>query len=149
MTSWYKELLKILAEEKRLLTELHEIVSEERDAIVGLKAEELERILRKKESTLVKLSMWESERERLLKRNGHEGKSMKAIIEFLKSTAEREIVAEAEELFDKMKTILSSIEDIQRINQQLIDHSLIQIGAAIKFLENFGITAKSTLSREA
>lgn len=53
------------------------------------------------------------------------------------------------ELYYSMKTLLNAISEIQRINEQLIDRSIMHIGTAIKFLETFGINAKQSLSKEA
>lgn len=76
MISLHKELTKILNEEKALLEILFKIVSEERDAIVGLNSVELEKILREKEQTLIKLSLWEEERAKLLAKNGLENTTL-------------------------------------------------------------------------
>lgn len=149
MTSWHEELVNIMTEEKRLLTELISIVSEERDAIVGLRSQELERILRKKEGVLIKLSMWEAQRTKLLEENGLTGKTMSHILEEIEDSVQPEILGKLKELFTSMKALLSSIGEIQRINEQLIDRSLLHIGTALKFLETFGITPQGTLSREA
>ncbi|MDI1471788.1 MAG: flagellar protein FlgN [Thermodesulfovibrio sp.] len=146
MTSLYDELVKVLQNEKNLLSSLYKIVSEERDAIVALQAKELERILREKEAVLMKLSLWESERERILEKNNLYGKSFSEIISHIEQTQD---VQRLRELYSAMKTLLTAIAEIQKINEQLIDRSIINIGTAIKFLESFGITPKQSLSKEA
>jgi flagellar biosynthesis/type III secretory pathway chaperone len=142
----YDELVKVLQNEKNLLSSLYKIVSEERDAIVALQAKELERILRQKEAVLMKLSLWERERERILEKNNLYGKSFSEIISHIEQTHD---VQRLRELYSAMKTLLTAISDIQKINEQLIDRSIINIGTAIKFLESFGITPKQSLSKEA
>jgi flagellar biosynthesis/type III secretory pathway chaperone len=142
----YYELVKVLQNEKNLLSSLYKIVSEERDAIVALQAKELERILRQKEAVLMKLSLWERERERILEKNNLYGKSFSEIISHIEQTHD---VQRLRELYSAMKTLLTAISDIQKINEQLIDRSIINIGTAIKFLESFGITPKQSLSKEA
>jgi len=146
LTSLYDELVKVLQNEKNLLSSLYKIVSEERDAIVALQAKELERILREKEAVLMKLSLWESERERILEKNNLYGKSFSEIISHIEQTQD---VQRLRELYSAMKTLLTAIAEIQKINEQLIDRSIINIGTAIKFLESFGITPKQSLSKEA
>lgn len=146
MTNLYDELVKVLQNEKNLLSSLYKIVSEERDAIVALQAKELERILRQKEAVLMKLSLWERERERILEKNNLYGKSFSEIISHIEQTHD---VQRLRELYSAMKTLLTAISDIQKINEQLIDRSIINIGTAIKFLESFGITPKQSLSKEA
>ena len=146
MTNLYDELVKVLQNEKNLLSSLYKIVSEERDAIVALQAKELERILRQKEAVLMKLSLWERERERILEKNNLYGKSFSEIISHIEQTHD---VQRLRELYSAMKTLLTAISDIQKINEQLIDRSIINIGTAIKFLESFGITQKQSLSKEA
>lgn len=146
MTNLYDELVKVLQNEKNLLSSLYKIVSEERDAIVALQAKELERILRQKEAVLMKLSLWERERERILEKNNLYGKSFSEIISHIEQTHD---VQRLRELYSAMKTLLNAISDIQKINEQLIDRSIINIGTAIKFLESFGITPKQSLSKEA
>lgn len=146
MTNLYYELVKVLQNEKNLLSSLYKIVSEERDAIVALQAKELERILRQKEAVLMKLSLWERERERILEKNNLYGKSFSEIISHIEQTHD---VQRLRELYSAMKTLLTAISDIQKINEQLIDRSIINIGTAIKFLESFGITPKQSLSKEA
>jgi len=146
LTSLYDELVKVLQNEKNLLSSLYKIVSEERDAIVALQAKELERILRQKEAVLMKLSLWESERERILEKNNLYGKSFSEIISHIEQTQD---VQRLRELYSAMKTLLTAIAEIQKINEQLIDRSIINIGTAIKFLESFGITPKQSLSKEA
>jgi len=47
-----------------------------------------------------------------------------------------------------MKTLLCAIAEIQKINEQLIDRSIVHIGTAVKFLESFGITARQNFSKE-
>ncbi len=146
MTNLYDELVKVLQNEKNLLSSLYKIVSEERDAIVALQAKELERILRQKEAVLMKLSLWEREREKILEKNNLYGKSFSEIISHIEQTHD---VQRLRELYSAMKTLLTAISDIQKINEQLIDRSIINIGTAIKFLESFGITPKQSLSKEA
>jgi len=146
LTNLYDELVKVLQNEKNLLSSLYKIVSEERDAIVALQAKELERILRQKEAVLMKLSLWERERERILEKNNLYGKSFSEIISHIEQTHD---VQRLRELYSAMKTLLNAISDIQKINEQLIDRSIINIGTAIKFLESFGITPKQSLSKEA
>jgi flagellar biosynthesis/type III secretory pathway chaperone len=146
LTNLYDELVKVLQNEKNLLSSLYKIVSEERDAIVALQAKELERILRQKEAVLMKLSLWERERERILEKNNLYGKSFSEIISHIEQTHD---VQRLRELYSAMKTLLTAISDIQKINEQLIDRSIINIGTAIKFLESFGITPKQSLSKEA
>lgn len=146
MTNLYYELVKVLQNEKNLLSSLYKIVSEERDAIVALQAKELERILRQKEAVLMKLSLWEREREKILEKNNLYGKSFSEIISHIEQTHD---VQRLRELYSAMKTLLTAISDIQKINEQLIDRSIINIGTAIKFLESFGITPKQSLSKEA
>jgi hypothetical protein len=113
---------------------------------VALQAKELERILRQKEAVLMKLSLWERERERILEKNNLYGKSFSEIISHIEQTHD---VQRLRELYSAMKTLLNAISDIQKINEQLIDRSIINIGTAIKFLESFGITPKQSLSKEA
>jgi len=146
LTNLYYELVKVLQNEKNLLSSLYKIVSEERDAIVALQAKELERILRQKEAVLMKLSLWEREREKILEKNNLYGKSFSEIISHIEQTHD---VQRLRELYSAMKTLLNAISDIQKINEQLIDRSIINIGTAIKFLESFGITPKQSLSKEA
>jgi flagellar biosynthesis/type III secretory pathway chaperone len=146
LTNLYDELVKVLQNEKNLLSSLYKIVSEERDAIVALQAKELERILRQKEAVLMKLSLWERERERILEKNNLYGKSFSEIISHIEQTHD---VQRLRELYSAMKTLLTAISEIQKINEQLIDRSIINIGTAIKFLESFGITPKQSLSKEA
>lgn len=146
MISLYKELTKILNEEKALLEILFKIVSEERDAIVGLNSVELEKILREKEQTLIKLSLWEEERVKLLTKNGLENTTLSEILNMNNDSPE---LIQLKELYYSMKTLLNAISEIQRINEQLIDRSIMHIGTAIKFLETFGINAKQSLSKEA
>ncbi len=149
MTSLYEEIIKILKEEEVLLTSLYQIVSEERDAIIGLKSSELEKVLLKKEETLMKLSLWEVEREKTIERNNLKGITLNELISYFEEQDKSRDISELKGLFDKMKTLLSSIREIQKINEQLIDRSLIHLGTALKFLENFGIKPKQSLSREA
>ncbi|MCS7214561.1 MAG: flagellar protein FlgN [Thermodesulfovibrio sp.] len=146
MTNLYSELIDILNEEKKVLEALFKIVSEERDAIVGLNSSELEKILREKEQILVKLSLWEEERIKLLNKYGLKKSN---ISEIIKSCNDLSISEKLKDLYNTMKTLLSAISDIQKINEQLIDRSISNIGAAIKFLETFGITPKRNLSMEA
>ncbi len=149
MTSLHKELADILQEEKKLLKELYSLVSKERDAIVSLDSKGLEEILREKEALLVKISLWEKEREKLLKREGLEGKTLSEIIEIFSKDGQKEEMEILIETYRIMKSFLSAIEEIQKINEQLIDHSLIHIGTALKFFESFGIKPKHSLSKEA
>jgi len=149
LTSLYEEIIKILKEEEVLLTSLYQIVSEERDAIIGLKSSELEKVLLKKEETLMKLSLWEVEREKTIERNNLKGITLNELISYFEEQDKSRDISELKGLFDKMKTLLSSIREIQKINEQLIDRSLIHLGTALKFLENFGIKPKQSLSREA
>ena len=146
MTSLHDELVRVLREEKNLLANLYKIVSQERDAIVSLQAKELESILREKEEVLMKLSLWENERARILEKNNLYGQSLSEIISHVAETQDVKVL---KELYMEMKTLLTAIAEIQKINEQLIDRSIINIGTAIKFLESFGITPKQSLSREA
>lgn len=146
MTGLHEELVKILKEEKRLLSSLYTIVSEERDAIVSLNSQELERILVKKQEVLTKLSLWEKEREKLLEKYSLSDKSLSEIIGTIEQSQDTQ---KLKEIYSAMKNLLSAIAEIQKINEQLIDRSIIHIGTAIKFLESFGINAKQSLSREA
>lgn len=145
MTGLHEELVKILKEEKNLLSELYRIVSEERDAIVGLNSSELERILREKETVIMKLSLWEKEREKLLSEHALQDKPLSVILE----TPVLKDSAELRKLYESMKSLLESTSEIQKINEQLIDRSIVYIGTALKFLENFGIQPRQTLSKEA
>lgn len=129
MISLHKELTKILNEEKALLEILFKIVSEERDAIVGLNSVELEKILREKEQTLIKLSLWEEERAKLLAKNGLENTTLSEILNMNNDSPE---LIQLKELYYSMKTLLNAISEIQRINEQLIDRSIMHIGTAIK-----------------
>ncbi len=149
MTSLYKELANILKEEKRLLSELYSVVSEERDAIVALNSKELEKILMNKEALLVKISLWEKEREKILKNHGLDGRTISEIIKMQSNQEENKEISVIEEVYKTMKSLLYAIAEIQKINEQLIDRSIIHIGTAIKFFESFGIKPKQTLSREA
>lgn len=146
MISLYEELLKILHEEKNLLEALYKIVSEERDAIVALRANDLERVLREKETVIMKLSLWEQEREKLLAKHDLYDKSLSEIISEIENI---QYAQRLKEMYSAMKTLLSAIGEIQKINEQLIDRSIIHIKTAIKFLETFGIAPRQSLSREA
>lgn len=145
MTGLHEEFVKILKEEKNLLAELYRIVSEERDTIAGLKSSELERILREKEAVIMKLSLWEKEREKILSEHALQGKSLSEILE----TPAFNESAELRELYENMKSLLTAISEIQKINEQLIDRSIIYVGTALKFLESFGILPRQSLSKEA
>lgn len=147
MTGWHDELVKILEEEEKLLKALYDTVSKERDAIVSLDSQELERILIEKQEILTKLSLWEKEREKLLEKHNLKGTGLEKIIESAEKNSENTL--RLRELYKTMKTMLTAITEIQRINEQLIDRSIIHIGTAIKFLETFGINAKQSLSKEA
>ncbi|MGB9710022.1 MAG: flagellar protein FlgN [Thermodesulfovibrio sp.] len=146
MISLYEELLKILEEEKTLLEALYKIVSEERDAIVALKGDELEKIMRDKETVIMKLSLWEQERLKLLKKHDLSDKSLSEIISQIESTQDAQRL---KQIYSAMKTLLGATSEIQKVNEQLIDRSIIHINTAIKFLESFGIAPKQSLSREA
>jgi flagellar biosynthesis/type III secretory pathway chaperone len=145
----YKELTNILKEEKRLLSELYSVVSEERDVIVSLNLQNLEKTLRDKEALLMKLSFWEKERDKLLKNYGLEGKTLSEIIKIHSNDGENNDISAIEEIYKSMKSLLSAIAEIHKINEQLIDRSIIHINTAIKFFETFGIEPKQKLSREA
>ncbi|MCS7202865.1 MAG: flagellar protein FlgN [Thermodesulfovibrio sp.] len=145
MTNLLNRLLEILTKEKECLSELYNIVSEERDTIVSLRHHELERILRKKEETVMKISLLEKEREKFLLENELNGLSLSEII---KKYEIYEETSKLKELYTTIKTLLTAIEEIQRINEQLIDHCLFNIHRSLKFLENFNISAKSTISKE-
>jgi flagellar biosynthesis/type III secretory pathway chaperone len=142
----YEELLKILEEEKTLLEALYKIVSEERDAIVALKGDELEKIMRDKETVIMKLSLWEQERLKLLKKHNLSDKSLSEIISQIENTQDAQRL---KQIYSAMKTLLGATSEIQKVNEQLIDRSIIHINTAIKFLESFGIAPKQSLSREA
>lgn len=142
MTSLHKELIEILKEEKALLGNLYSIVSEERDAIVGLKITDLERILRQKEETLMKLSLWEKEREKL-------GLRDKSLYEIINESEQNEDFSKLRELYNSMRALLGAIREIQKINEQLIDHSIFNVRMSLKFLESFGIVPKQSFSKEA
>lgn len=146
MISLYKELAEILKKEKNLLEILFKIVSDERDAIVGLNSAELEKILIQKEQALIKLSLWEEERLKLLAKNGLENTTLSEILNVKNESPE---LVQLKELYHNMKTLLNAISEIQRINEQLIDRSILHIETTIKFLEIFGITAKQNFSKEA
>ena len=137
-----RKLLYILNEEKALLGNLYRIVSEERDAIVGLKYKELEGILRKKEETIMKLSLWEKEREKL-------GLNKKSLYEIIIECEHNEEFYQLRELYNSMKALLDAIGEIQKINEQLINRSIFHIGMSLKFLESFGISPKQSFSKEA
>jgi len=137
----HKELIEILDEEKALLANLYRIVSEERDAIVGLKYKELEGILRQKEETLMKLSLWEKEREKL-------GLNKKSLYEIISESEHNEDFYKLRELYNSMRALLGAIGEIQKINEQLIDRSIFHIGMSLKFLESFGISPKQSFSKE-
>ncbi|GAB6183177.1 flagellar protein FlgN [Thermodesulfovibrio hydrogeniphilus] len=149
MTSLHEELIAILKEEKALLVSLYQVVSEERDAIVGLNSQELERILTKKQETLLKLSLLEKEREKLLSMHDLNGKSLSEIIDYFENMKKSTEANELKQYYLSMKTLLESISEIQRINEQLIDRSIVHITTAMKFIESFGITPKQSVSREA
>lgn len=149
MTSLREELIKILEEEIQLLINLYKIVSHERDAIVSLNSQELEKILMEKQEILAKIGLWETEREKLFEKHEIKGMSLKMIINYLGKNSHKSDLKRLEELYEKMKTLLESIAEIQKINEQLIDRSMIHIGTALKFLETFGITARQSIQKEA
>lgn len=149
MTSLHEELAEILEEEKKLLNNLYSIVSEERDAIVSLNSQGLERILIAKQEVLTKLSLWEKEREKLLEKYNMKGMTLENLIEYFEKNHHSSHLLKLRDLYKTMKAMLIAIGEIQKINEQLIDRSVLHIGAAIKFLETFGINAKQSLSREA
>ncbi len=149
MTSLHEELIAILKEEKALLVSLYKVVSEERDAIVGLNSQELERIVTKKQETLLKLSLLEKEREKILSMHDLKGKSLSEIIDYFENMKKSTEANELKQYYLSMKTLLESISEIQRINEQLIDRSIVHITTAMKFIESFGITPKQSVSREA
>jgi len=141
LTSLHKELIEILNEEKALLSNLYRIVSEERDAIVGFNSKELEGILRQKEETLMKLSLWEKEREKL-------GLNKKTLYKIISKSEHNEEFYQLRELYNSMRALLGAIGEIQKINEQLINRSIVHIGMSLKFLESFGISPKQSFSRE-
>lgn len=149
MTSLHEELAEILEEEKKLLNNLYSIVSEERDAIVSLNSQELEKILIAKQEVLTKLSLWEKEREKLLEKYNMKGMTLENLLEYFEKNHHSSHLLKLRDLYKTMKAMLIAIGEIQKINEQLIDRSVLHIGAAIKFLETFGINAKQSLSREA
>lgn len=149
MISLHEELIKILEEEKSLLSSLYEIVSAERDAIVSLNSDELERVLTKKQEVFTKLSLWENEREKLLNSQGMKGMNLRDLINRIEVENPGIDLSALKEIYIKMKSLLEAIAEIQKINEQLVDRSMIHIGTALKFLETFGIKAKQNLSREA
>lgn len=148
MTSLHEELERILNEEKIILGSLYDVVSAERDAIVSLDSEKLMNILMQKEELLMKLSIWEKEREKLLKSHNLEKFSLRELIEFFEKNDNLKD-NNLRKLYEGMRIILDSIAEIQRINEQLIDRSIIHVGTALKFLESFGITARQSFKKEA
>lgn len=148
MTSLHEELERILNEEKIILGSLYDVVSAERDAIVSLDSEKLMNILMQKEELLMKLSIWEKEREKLLKSHNLEKFSLRELIEFFEKNDNLKD-NNLRKIYEGMRIILDSIAEIQRINEQLIDRSIIHVGTALKFLESFGITARQSFKKEA
>jgi len=141
----YEELIDVLEKEFSFCTQLVDLLQKEKDVIVSLNPDALERLLAEKEAISTNIRMCDEARERILDRLGFKNKT---ISESAAAAADdyRDNLAD---IASKFTSVIHSITELNKFNGKLIEKSLYYVKASYKFLNSFGITAHQKISVEA
>ena len=127
----------ILIEQIKSYRLLLEVLQRERQCLINLDANEVERLSKEKDTLLLKLRFLEEERIRLIKTftasNGiSSGITLQGLSEL---TADDDFKI----MRSQLKSLLQSIQELNDFNMILIDRSLKVARHSISFLESFGL----------
>jgi len=127
----------ILTEQIKSYRLLLEVLQKEREFLINLDANEVERLSKEKDTLLLKLRFLEEERIRLIKTfasdNGISSRiTLQGLSEF---TADDDLQI----MRSQLKSLLQGIQELNDFNMILIDRSLKVARHSIRFLESFGL----------
>ena len=127
----------ILIEQIKSYRLLLEVLQKERECLINLDADEVERLSKEKDTLLLKLRFLEEERIRLIKRFTSDnrisiGTTLQGLADF---TADDDFKI----MRSQLKSLLQSIQELNDFNMILIDRSLKVARHSISFLESFGL----------
>jgi len=141
----YEELITILEKEFVLCTKLVGLLQKERDVIVSLDPNALEKLLGEKESISTDIRMCDEARERILERLGFSNKTISQVA----SVADDEYRDKLKDIASRFTSVIQSITELNKLNGKLIEKSLYYVKASYNFLNTFGISARQKISVEA
>ena len=145
MIQLYEELITILEKEFVLCTQLVGLLQKEKDVIVSLDPNSLEKLLREKESISSSIRMCDEARERILERLGFNNKTISQVA----SVADDEYRDKLKDIASRFTSVIHSITELNKLNGKLIEKSLYYVKASYNFLNAFGISPRQKISVEA
>ena len=127
----------ILTEQIKSYRLLLEVLQKEREFLINLDANEVERLSKEKDTLLLKLRFLEEERIRLIKTFASDNKISSGIT--LQGLSEFTADDGLQIMRSQLKSLLQGIQELNDFNMILIDRSLKVARHSIRFLESFGL----------
>ncbi|UCD35219.1 MAG: flagellar protein FlgN [Nitrospiraceae bacterium] len=128
-------IISILSEQVNSYKNLHALLSRERECLVAIDSERIETISKEKDTVIMRLRLLEEERQRLLREFARDHSCNDDIN--LDDLAEITGNGLFRDLRLQLRSLLQSIEEINRFNAILIDRSLSHLKTNSNFLRLF------------
>jgi len=144
LTNSYENLITILEKEFDLLSGMVELMQKEKDVITGTDVSALNEHIRNKELVAAKIALCEEARLREFKALGLSGKKLSEVAAESSPDYRDRLLS----IVSRFKAVKSSIAELNKLNELLIDKSLFYIRSSRRFLETFGFQASGKVSME-
>lgn len=130
-----KAIISILKEQVKTYKALHNLLKKEREYLVKIDADKVEEISKEKDTVVMRLRLLEEERQRLIKQYAADNKvdSDINLEDMGKMTGNQEFPV----LRSTLRSLLQSIEEMNKFNAVLIERSLKYIRTTSNFLNSF------------
>ena len=133
-----KKLIDLIEKECTLYFSLLELLQNEKEALVGSKIEELQGVIKGKESLLLKIRILDEQRHRLLKKIGELlGDNEKELtMTRLYSLVDEPFSSELKNSSSKLLALTQSIQELNNSNRSLLVHSIELVRGSMNLLMN-------------
>ena len=133
-----KKLIDLIEKECTLYFSLLELLQNEKEALVGSKIEELQGVIKGKESLLLKIRILDEHRNRLLKKIGELlGDNEKELtMTRLSSLVDEPFSSKLKNSSSKLLALTQSIQELNNCNRSLLVHSIELVRGSMNLLMN-------------
>lgn len=128
----YDDLKKILLHMLNAYKDLLSVLQQEKYSLVNLEMDNIDHIIKEKDTLLLKLRLLEEERQRILKTEKMENKKILNIYEETKDL-------DLKNIHSTLLSLMQAIEEVNSFNRILIERSIDFLKLKMKFLECAGI----------
>lgn len=133
-----QELKDVLKAQINLYEELISLLQKEREALISFDPNEIERLSKEKDMTIMKIKLFEEERISILSKLSamFDGDDMITLSKIVSATKDEEF----KELGNKLISLVQSVLELNEFNKILLEKSSRHIKSFLCFLESCGIS---------